>query len=68
MTCRQLPNLLFIRQSIAWKNSFNAENVVCTVSGQNDPSIELVTPWSTTLSGIALSLGKMCTAKHNQGW
>ena len=42
MTCRPLPNLLFISQMHAAEYSLeDAENVV---SVQNDPSIELVTP------------------------
>ena len=57
-----LPNLLFIRQMHAAEYSLEELMLrMWYVSGQNDPSIELVTPWSTTLSGIALSLGKMCS-------
>ena len=69
MTCRLLPNLLFIRQMHAAEYSLEELMLrMWYISGQNDPSIELVTPRSTTLPDIARFLCKMCTAKHNQGW
>ena len=43
--CRQLPNLLFIRQMHAAEYSLEELMLkMWYVSGQNDPSIELVTP------------------------
>ena len=45
MTYRPLPNLLFIRQMHAAEYSLELVlKMWYNVSGQNDPSIELVTP------------------------